>query len=86
MKQLIDHTGIYLFKDTLLQTTDIRKMANGQLPHDLNCLTIGELEELARERMDKQTRDYYNEVRCGLSEHTAMVVSTVRKGESDNPL
>lgn len=29
--------------------------------HDLNCLTITELEQLARERMDKQTRDYYNE-------------------------
>ncbi|TKX22367.1 FMN-dependent dehydrogenase-like protein 3 [Elsinoe australis] len=30
-------------------------------PHDLNCLTISELERLAAERMDKQTRDYYNE-------------------------
>ncbi|KAJ9656460.1 hypothetical protein H2198_004919 [Neophaeococcomyces mojaviensis] len=30
-------------------------------PHDLNCLTIRELELLARDRMDKQTRDYYNE-------------------------
>jgi len=30
-------------------------------PHDLNCLTIGELEKLAAERMNKQTRDYYNE-------------------------
>lgn len=29
--------------------------------HDLNCLTITELESLAHERMDKQTRDYYNE-------------------------
>ncbi|GAB7338632.1 hypothetical protein MBLNU457_5365t1 [Dothideomycetes sp. NU457] len=29
--------------------------------HDLNCLTISELEALAAERMDKQTRDYYNE-------------------------
>lgn len=29
--------------------------------HDLNCLTITELEQIARERMDKQTRDYYNE-------------------------
>jgi (S)-2-hydroxy-acid oxidase len=28
---------------------------------DLNCLTITELEKLAAERMDKQTRDYYNE-------------------------
>ena len=39
--------------------------ANGRGPqptqHDLNCLTITELEKLARERMDKQTRDYYNE-------------------------
>jgi len=31
------------------------------LPLDLNCLSIHELELLARERMDKQTRDYYNE-------------------------
>ncbi|KAF2717598.1 S-2-hydroxy-acid oxidase-like protein [Polychaeton citri CBS 116435] len=30
-------------------------------PHDLNCLTIAELEALAYTRMDKQTRDYYNE-------------------------
>ena len=30
-------------------------------PHDLDCLTIEELEKLAAERMDKQTRDYYNE-------------------------
>lgn len=29
--------------------------------HDVNCLTINELERLATERMDKQTRDYYNE-------------------------
>ena len=29
--------------------------------HDLNCLTIAELEKLAYDRMDKQTRDYYNE-------------------------
>lgn len=28
---------------------------------DLNCLNIAELEALATERMDKQTRDYYNE-------------------------
>ncbi|KEF52901.1 uncharacterized protein A1O9_10807 [Exophiala aquamarina CBS 119918] len=30
-------------------------------PHDLNCLTISELQRVARDRMDKQTRDYYNE-------------------------
>ncbi|KAK6435803.1 hypothetical protein LTR95_008003 [Oleoguttula sp. CCFEE 5521] len=30
-------------------------------PHDLNCLTIAELEAIAHTRMDKQTRDYYNE-------------------------
>ncbi|KAL1596518.1 hypothetical protein SLS60_009165 [Paraconiothyrium brasiliense] len=30
-------------------------------PHDLQCLTIDHLEKLAAERMDKQTRDYYNE-------------------------
>ncbi|KAL6711456.1 hypothetical protein ACN47E_004390 [Coniothyrium glycines] len=35
-------------------------MANSKA-HDLNCLTIAELEALAAERMDKQTRDYYNE-------------------------
>ena len=29
--------------------------------HNLECLTIRELEALARTRMDKQTRDYYNE-------------------------
>ena len=29
--------------------------------HDLNCLTIDELEHIAEARMDKQTRDYYNE-------------------------
>lgn len=32
-----------------------------QEEHDLNCLTISELAALAYERMDKQTRDYYNE-------------------------
>ncbi|CBX98889.1 hypothetical protein IAQ61_007497 [Plenodomus lingam] len=35
-------------------------MANSKA-HDFNCLTISELEALAAERMDKQTRDYYNE-------------------------
>ena len=35
--------------------------AKGQKPHDLNCLTIAELEQHARPRMDKKTRDYYNE-------------------------
>jgi (S)-2-hydroxy-acid oxidase len=35
-------------------------MANST-ERDLNCLTIDELEKLAAERMDKQTRDYYNE-------------------------
>lgn len=35
--------------------------AQAHLMHDLNCLSIKELEVLARERMDKQTRDYYNE-------------------------
>lgn len=29
--------------------------------HDLNCLSVAELEVLARDRMDRQTRDYYNE-------------------------
>ncbi|KAL1798146.1 hypothetical protein ACET3X_002183 [Alternaria dauci] len=36
-------------------------MSQTKSPHDLNCLTISELEKLAAERMDKQTRDYYNE-------------------------
>jgi (S)-2-hydroxy-acid oxidase len=36
-------------------------MSDTKTPHDLNCLTIGELEKLAAERIDKQTRDYYNE-------------------------
>ena len=34
---------------------------DGEKPHDLNCLTIAELEKHAAIRMDKQTRDYYNE-------------------------
>lgn len=33
----------------------------GKTDHDLNCLTISELEAIAYNRMDKQTRDYYNE-------------------------
>ncbi|KAL8786915.1 MAG: hypothetical protein Q9195_007994 [Heterodermia aff. obscurata] len=33
----------------------------GQQPHDLNCLTIAELGKHAEIRMDKLTRDYYNE-------------------------
>ena len=35
--------------------------SKGEKPHDLNCLTIKELEKHAELRMDKQTRDYYNE-------------------------
>lgn len=35
--------------------------AKTEKPHDLNCLTIAELEHHASQRMDKQTRDYYNE-------------------------
>lgn len=35
--------------------------AEDQPPHDLNCLTIAELETIAADKMDKQTRDYYNE-------------------------
>ena len=34
-------------------------MSNGD--RDLDCLTIQELEAIARDKMDKQTRDYYNE-------------------------
>lgn len=33
----------------------------GKTEHDLDCLTITELEKIAYDRMDKQTRDYYNE-------------------------
>jgi (S)-2-hydroxy-acid oxidase len=36
-------------------------MSDFKTPHDLRCLTISELEKLAADRMDKQTRDYYNE-------------------------
>lgn len=32
-----------------------------EAPHDLNCLTIRELEAHATQRMTKQTKDYYNE-------------------------
>lgn len=35
--------------------------AGGAPPHDLQCLTIKELEAIAATKMDKQTRDYYNE-------------------------
>ncbi|KAL9089928.1 MAG: hypothetical protein Q9159_002285 [Coniocarpon cinnabarinum] len=35
--------------------------AQDEPAHDLNCLTIAELEEIAADKMDKQTRDYYNE-------------------------
>ena len=35
--------------------------SKNEKPHDLNCLTIEELEHHAALRMDKQTRDYYNE-------------------------
>jgi len=34
---------------------------NGSPDHDLNCLTIDELQAHAHTMMDKQTRDYYNE-------------------------
>lgn len=34
---------------------------SSEMKHDVNCLSINELERLATERMDKQTRDYYNE-------------------------
>lgn len=37
------------------------KQMGGQPDHDLNCLTIQELESHAHDLMDKQTRDYYNE-------------------------
>ena len=35
--------------------------AKEEKPHDLNCLTIAELGKHAALRMNKQTRDYYNE-------------------------
>lgn len=37
-------------------------MATNSLEHDLKCLSIEELEKIAATMMDKQTRDYYNEV------------------------
>lgn len=37
------------------------KAAPTQAPHDLNCLTIAELERHAAQRMTKQTKDYYDE-------------------------
>ena len=36
-------------------------MASKTANLDLNCLTISELEAIAHDKMDKQTRDYYNE-------------------------
>ena len=36
-------------------------MASKAADNDLNCLTIAELEAIAHDKMDKQTRDYYNE-------------------------
>jgi (S)-2-hydroxy-acid oxidase len=36
-------------------------MASKTANLDLNCLTIAELEAIAHDKMDKQTRDYYNE-------------------------
>lgn len=35
--------------------------AGGAPAHDLACLCIDDLERIAHDRMDKQTRDYYNE-------------------------
>lgn len=35
--------------------------APSEVPHDLNCLTIRELEAHAAKMMTKQTKDYYNE-------------------------
>ena len=37
------------------------KAAPTEIPHDLDCLTIAELERHAAQRMTKQTRDYYDE-------------------------
>lgn len=37
-------------------------MATNSMEHDLKCLSIEELEKIAANMMDKQTRDYYNEV------------------------
>lgn len=39
----------------------VLKNTGGTGDHDLNCLTITELEHHAYNLMDKQTRDYYNE-------------------------
>lgn len=37
------------------------KAAPTEVPHDLECLTIAELEKHAAHRMTKQTKDYYDE-------------------------
>lgn len=37
------------------------KAAPTEAPHDLDCLTIAELEKHAAQRMTKQTKDYYDE-------------------------
>lgn len=52
--------GVFFFSENRL-TKLVVDMAAQATEHDLNCLTIKELEVLARECMDKQTRDYYNE-------------------------
>ena len=51
-------------KQTITLRQLYRIMATRSLdepPHDLTCLTIGELEKIAADKTDKQTRDYYSE-------------------------
>jgi len=47
--------------------------SKGEQAHDLNCLTIKELEQHAAQIMDKQTRDYYNEVSPPRSLHQSTI-------------
>lgn len=44
-----------------INTPTMASQEKGEKPHDLDCLTIAELGKHAELRMDKQTRDYYNE-------------------------
>ena len=52
----------YSFYQSLLYYLLLSLNMSERLPHDLNCLTISELQKHAAVMMDKQTRDYYNEV------------------------
>ena len=59
MSQSQQLKSIFTMAPTASAGSDAPQKAPGG--HDLQCLSIRELELLARERMDKLTRDYYNE-------------------------